>query len=218
MAKPSRDRIIEALLHRHKRTFAEELKIDLHKGTPSVLFQWLCASLLFSARISADLALRAARALNAQGWTTPRKMAGATWEERTKTLNQSGYARYDERTSRMLGDTAQLLLDEYGGDLRKLREAAEHDPAKERALLKRFKGIGDVGVDVFFREAQLVWDELFPFADRRALAAAKKLGLDDDAAKLAKRVAKRDFPRLVAALARVDVSGDHDAVLEHAAR
>jgi hypothetical protein len=70
MAGPSRKRIVEALLDRHGRSYAAELKIDLGKGTPSVLFRWLCASILLSARISSDLALRGARALADEGWTT----------------------------------------------------------------------------------------------------------------------------------------------------
>jgi hypothetical protein len=216
MAGPSRKRIIDALLERHGKTYAAELGIDLGKGTPSALFRWLCASILLSARISGDLALQAAGALSAKGWRTADKMAAATWEQRTRTLNQAGYARYDESTSRMLGDTAQMLLDRYGGDLRKLREAAERDPAQERKLLKQCKGLGDVGVSIFFREAQLAWDELYPFADERALRTAERLGLEGDAKALAKGVPKQEFPRLVAALIRVGLAKDVDAVLQHA--
>lgn len=48
--------------------------------------------------------------------------------------------KYQERTATMLGEMADRLLDEYGGDLRRLRDAADRDPAQERKLLKRFKG------------------------------------------------------------------------------
>jgi endonuclease III len=216
MTGPSRKRVIGALLERHGKTYAAELGIDLGKGTPSALFRWLCASILLSARISSDLAIHAARALSAEGWRTADQMAAATWEQRTRTLNQAGYARYDESTSRMLGDTAQMLLDQYGGDLRKLREAAERDASHERKLLKQCKGLGDVGVSIFFREVQLAWDELYPFADDRALRTAERLGLEGDAKALAKRLPKQEFPRLVAALIRVGLAKDVDAVLQHA--
>ena len=96
------------------------------------------------------------------------------------------------------------------------RAAAERDPQRERALLKECKGIGDVGADIFCREAQLVWDELFPFADRRALQAAGRLGLDDDAGRLARRVSRKDYPRLLAALVRTGLARDFDEVLEAA--
>ena len=216
MAKPSKQRIIEALLERHGQTYAAELGIDLERDTPSALYRWLCAATLLSARIGADIAMQAARALAEQGWTTAQKMADATWEQRTRALNQAGYARYDESTSRMLGDTAEMLLDKYRGDLRRLRDAAGRDPGRERALLKECKGIGEVGADIFCREAQVAWDELFPFADRRALEAAGRLGLEDDAARLARRVARKDYPRLLAALVRTALAKDYDELLRAA--
>ena len=61
MAAAAPHRIIEALLRRSGETYAQTLSIDLAGGTPTALFQWLCASLLFSACIRADAALRAAR-------------------------------------------------------------------------------------------------------------------------------------------------------------
>ena len=218
MVKPSRERIVKALLERHGHTYAAELGIDLARNTPSVLYRWLCAATLLSARISAGIAMQAARALAEQGWTTAQKMAATTWEQRTRTLNQAGYARYDESTSRMLGDTAAMLLDKYQGDLRRLRDAAARDPGRERILLKECKGIGDVGADIFCREAQVAWDELFPFADRRALEAAGRLGLEDDAERLARRVSRKDYPRLLAALVRTALARDFDGVLEAASR
>jgi hypothetical protein len=75
-----------------------------------------------------------------------------------------------------------------------------------------------VGVDIFFREVQGVWDELYPFADRRALAGAKRLRLGDDLKALARLVDRREFPRLAAALVRVDLVEDEKEVLEAARR
>ena len=88
---------------------------------------------------------------------------------------------------------------------------------RERALLQECKGLGEVGADIFCREAQIVWDELYPFADRRALEAARRLGLEDDPGLLAKRVPRKEFPRLVAALVRTGLAKDYDGVLEAAA-
>jgi hypothetical protein len=218
MSGISHKRIIDALLERHGRTYAAELGIHLAKGTPLVLFRWLCASILLGARIGANQAMQAARALADQGWTTAQKMAGSTWEQRTRTLNWAGYARYDESTSRMLGDTAGMLLERYGGDLRRLRKAAGREPAREHELLKQCKGLGDVGVSIFCREVQLAWDELYPFADEHALEAAGRLGLESDAQALAKRVSKQEFPRLVAALIRTSLAKDFEGVLEQASR
>ena len=211
-SRREQERIARVVLDAHGQTFAGELAIPVERNTPSPLFRLLCAALLFSARIRASAAADAARALADHGWTTPEKLAASTWEDRTRVLNAAGYARYDERTATMLGETAHLLLDEYAGDLRRLREAADRDPAAERRRLKAFKGIGDVGVDIFFREAQVAWDELFPFADRTTLKAAKRLGLPASAQGLADLVDTDDFPRLVAGLVRVHLAKAYDDV------
>jgi hypothetical protein len=210
---PSQRAIVKSLLDRHGQTFAAELGVDAAKNTPSPLFRLLCFALLTSTPISAELAMKGAQALAGQGWTTAKRMHDATWRARTDTLNAAGYARYDESTSRMLGGMAQTLLDEYGGDLRKLRKKAGEDPKRERHLLKEFKGLGDVGVDIFMREVQAGWDELYPFADKLALKASRKLELGDDADTLEKYVEKEAFPRLVAALVRTHLAKDYEGVL-----
>lgn len=203
MPRSDKQNIVKAILDRTPESLAGELGIDVVHNTPAPLFQWLIASLLFSARISADIAQRAAKALFAEGWRTPQKMAATSWKERVTILNRSGYARYDESTSRYIGTSTQLLIDTYNGDLRRLRDAANRDPETERQLIKQFKGIGDVGCDIFFREVQLVWDELYPFADRKALDAADKLGLGTDAGHVAGLVARADLPRLLTGLVRL---------------
>lgn len=209
------ERVVDRLLERYGTPFSEDLGLDLGRNTPSVLFRWLCAALLMSARISHEAALQAARALSDAGWTTAKHMADSTWDERVKVLNRSGYARYDESTARMLGDTVALLLDEYDGDLRKLREAAGRDPDAQRERLKAFKGIGDVGADIFFRELQTVWSEHFPFLDDKARDAARRMGLPDAAGDLAERVGRKRFPALAVALARAEVTGvTREALLE----
>lgn len=214
MARLSKREIARRALARYPQSHAQRLRIDVARNTPAPLYRWLIASLLFSARISAGQAHKAAQALFAEGWRTPNKMAATTWAERVAILNRSGYARYDESASRYIGETTALLLDKYGGDLRRLRAAAEQDPARERQLLKEFKGIGDVGADVFVREAQIPWDENYPFADRRALEAATKLGLGASAEDLARLVDRRaDLPRLLAALVFLDLAKETDELL-----
>jgi endonuclease III len=212
-------RTAQILLARYGQTFAEELGLALESNRSPALFCLLIAALLFSARIGHSVALESARILFRRGWTTPRKLAATTWNQRVQALDEGGYVRYDERTSTMLGETAQMLIELYGGDLRKLREQADSNPAIERKLLKQFKGVGDVGVNIFFREAQVVWPELFPFADEKVLACAKRLHLPADPELLRGLVrGRRDFARLVAALMRVQLDKKHNEILSESRR
>ena len=210
---------IATLLDRHGKTFASDAGIRLGRNTPAPLFQLLCLSLLISARIDADIAVAAARALFEAGWTTPDKMAGATWEQRTKVLNEAGYARYDESTSRYLASTAERLIEYHDGDLRRVRDEADGDSDELRARLTAFTGIGDVGADVFIREVQVIWQEYEPFIDARTLETAADLGLPTSAGDLRDSVDDTStFTRLVAALVRTGLAGDHDRILEEAER
>ena len=217
MALEREERIVEALLARHGRTYCEELGIDIAGNTPSALFRWLVATILFAARIGSANATEAAIALYRAGLVTSRKMAASRWEDRVEILTTHGYKRFDESAAEKLGAAAETLETEYGGDLRKLRRAAGNDPEEIRRRLDAFKGLGEVGVDIFCREAQLAWRELWPFADRKSLGVARRLGLPEDAAELAKLVPEEEFARLVAALVRTALHDDHEAILAKAA-
>lgn len=217
MPEPSHQQVVEVLLSRHGRTFASEAGIRLDRNTPAPLFRLLVMSLLVSARISAEIAIAATRALAAAGWTTPASMLDSTWDERTRVLNRAGYARYDESTARYLERTTTLLDERYDGDLRKLRDAADRDPVREHDLLTEFTGIGDVGAHVFLREAQVVWDELDPYVDDRTLEIATSLTLPSTATGLRRTVPDvGTFGRLVAAIVRVGLASDVDEVIAEA--
>ncbi|MBT2508373.1 endonuclease [Streptomyces sp. ISL-98] len=192
---------VEALLDEYGETYADEAGISL-RDTPQPLYQLLVLSHLLSARIRASVAVAAARALFDHGMRTPRKMADATWQQRVDALGEGGYRRYDERTATQLGDAAQLLLDEYGGDLRRLREEADGDLDELRTRLRRAPGMGPAGADIFLREAQAVWPEAAPYIDNKALQGAERLGLPKSPDKLAALADDRGPAVLAAALVR----------------
>lgn len=182
--------VVRALLDRQERTYPAQAGIRL-RNTPAPLYQTLVLAILLSARIRADTAVAAARALFDAGLRDPRSMADASWQERVDALGKGGYRRYDERTSTTLGKGAELLLERYNGDLRRLREEA--DPKK--ALLD-IPGIGPMGADIFLRDVQCIWPEFAPYIDRKALDGARRLGLPDSPEKLGGLVAGRELPRL----------------------
>ena len=207
-----RDALLDRLLRRHGRTFADEVGIDLARGGPDAQFQLCVTALLVSARISSSIAVAAARALFAAGFTSARRMCDASWQQRVDALGEGGYVRYDESTASYLGDTAALLLARYDGDLTGLREAAGHDPAREHELLQECKGIGRVGADVFLREAQAVWAEVRPFADSAATAPAGALGLPRTPKGLATAIGDDDLSVLTSALVRADLADEVGAL------
>lgn len=216
MTQPDKRAIVKAVLESNGQTYAQASGIRL-KDTPAPLFQLLNMALLLSARIAADNAVQAAQALVHAKLTTPRKMAEATWQQRVDVITWHGYKRYDERTSTMLGETAEMVMDRYGGDLRKLREEAERDVQQERESLQQFKGIGQVGADIFLREVQGLWREAYPYVDDRVRKVAQQLGLPSDPHELAKLVARKDFTRLVAGLVRVGLAKSQREIKQQAA-
>ncbi|MFI9583435.1 endonuclease [Streptomyces sp. NPDC052236] len=215
MARPDSRATVRTLLADHRRTYAQDAGIRL-KDTPQPLYQLLVLACLLSARIRATIAVAAARALFGAGMRSARSMADATWQLGVpppkvgggSTLGEGGYRRYDERTSTMLGEGAEQVIDAYGGDLRRLRKEADGDLDELRGLLRKVPGIGPAGADIFLREAQGVWPEVAPYFDQKTLDGAERLGLPRDPGKPADLVGKEELPALAAALVRAALDRD----------
>jgi endonuclease III len=198
----SRDRTVALLLERHGRTFADRAGIRL-ADKPSPLYRLLVLATLLSARITAEVAVAAARELGDAGYQSPRAMREASWQDRVDALGRGHYRRYDERTATMLDDSAAHCLDRWGGDLRRMHAEAGADTDALSRLLQEFKGIGPTGASIFLREVQGVWPDIAPYVDQRVSAGAGRVGLPTDAAALAALVPAKELPRLTAALVEV---------------
>jgi endonuclease III len=201
----SRKAVVAALLDRAGCTYAEEAGIRL-ADRPQPLYQLLVLATLLSARISADIAVAAARELFRAGYRSPKAMRAASWQDRVDALGRGHYRRYDERTATMLGNGAELLGQRWAGDLRKLHGEADGDQQRAAKLLTAFPGIGPAGADIFLREVQGVWPDLAPHLDKRVLAGASLVGLPAQVKALASLADDNDSrPRLAAALVRVSL-------------
>ncbi|MGW5123197.1 endonuclease [Streptomyces sp. NPDC004069] len=181
--------LVRALLDRQGSTYLAQAGVRL-RNTPAPLYQALVLAVLLSARIRADIAVAAARALFEAGLRSARSMAKASWQQRVDALGEGGYRRYDERTATILGKGAELLLERYDGDLRKLRE--EDDPKK---ALRDIPGLGPTGVDIYLRAVQGVWPEFAPYVDRKVQDGAERLGLPTSPEHLAHLVSTRELAR-----------------------
>lgn len=195
-----RSTVVSRLLDRHGLTYAEQAGIRL-RDKPSPLYRLLVLSLLLSARINARVAVAAAHELSLAGFRTARTMARASWQDRVDALGRGHYRRYDERTATMLGDGADLLLQRYGGDLRRLHhDATDVDDLAER--LRQFPGIGPTGAAIFCREVQGVWPDVAPYVDEKVVLGARALGLPTSRRAIGQLVDPADLPRLCAACVR----------------
>ncbi|MFD6950892.1 endonuclease [Nocardiopsis sp. TSRI0078] len=187
-------------------TLAAEAGIRM-ADKPAALWQLLVLVNLVSARISAGIAVAAARELNGAGGTTPDGMAALSWQDRVDALGRGHYVRYDESTATRLGECADRVRDEYAGDLRRLGERSGHRAGPVESGLREFPGIGPTGAAMFCREAQAVWPWLRPYADGLVLTGAERVGLPKDAGRLGELVGGGDMAPLAAGLARIARDG-----------
>ncbi|MEV0295784.1 endonuclease [Nocardia sp. NPDC050710] len=199
--------LVRALLEQAGTTYAEEADIAL-ADKPAPLFQLLMLAELLSTRISAGIAVAAARDLVGTGYRTPRRVADAEWQELVDVLDRAHYVRYDESAASRLGANAALVLDRYGGDLRKISGEADHDPHRAAQLLQQFQGIGPTGSAIFLREVQDVWPWIRPYFDERARRGATEVGLPDTPEALADLAPRNHTATLAAALVRVTLDKD----------
>jgi hypothetical protein len=196
--------VLDNLLQLASQTYAAEAGIRL-ADKPAPLYRLLVLSVLLSTRIKAGIAVTAIRELFQAGLRTPRKMAESRWQDRVDALGRAHYRRYDEQTATALGDGAQLLLDDYSGDVRMLRERANRKPAGIRRALTALPRIGPTGADILCREAQDLWTELRPYFDKKTLQGAEKLGLPTKPRDLAELATGTDLATVAAALVRADL-------------
>ena len=206
MNTPEPEEITRRLLDGAGTTYAEEAGIRLD-DKPMPLFELLVLCMLASKPIDSTVAMRAAREIFAEKLRTPDTVLEAERHTMIEAFGRAGYARYDESSATRLVDIATAVRDEYDGDLRGLAERSEQNVHAAVRLLEQFKGIGDTGADIFLREVQDVWTWVSPYFDRRAIEAAKHLGLPGNPNQLGK-LAGSDCTRLAAALVRVSLDDD----------
>ncbi|RYP37916.1 hypothetical protein DL767_002788 [Monosporascus sp. MG133] len=175
------------------------------KPTPDTILALLLNAMLSSTRISHALAAKTVATVIKAGYHKLGVLKKSTWEERTQVLTEGGYTHYREKTATMMGELAELIEDKYGGDLNSILKTAGEDRTKIRAELKRIKGLGDVGIDIFFDTAQHVWPCLAPFLDPRSAKTAEAVGIGSDVQQLWDAVSREpeQMCRLAAALTKI---------------
>ena len=203
MAKPQ---LVRRLLDVAGTTYADEARIKI-SDKPMPLFQLLVLCMLASKPIDASIAMAAARELFKAGLRTPKAVLASDRQTMIRAFGRAHYVRYDESSATRLTDMAERVRDDYSGDLRELVNGTGQDVAAVKRKLKKFKGIGDTGADIFLREVQDVWPWVRPYFDDRTTRTAKRLGLPAKPDKLG-ALAPRANARLAAALVRVSLDDE----------
>jgi endonuclease III len=198
--------LVQRLLKVAGITYAAEAGVRI-SDKPMPLFQLLVLCMLASKPIDAAIAMRAGHELFSDGLRTPKAVLDSDRRTMIEAFGRAHYARYDESSATRLTEIAQLVLDDYSGDLREIARRSDGDIDAAKRMLKKFKGIGDTGADIYLREVQDVWSWVRPYFDKRAVRAAKALGLPGDPKKLG-ALAPRANARLAAALVRASLNDD----------
>ncbi|KAI9376411.1 COPI associated protein-domain-containing protein [Aspergillus egyptiacus] len=149
-------------------------------GSADTILAMLMEAMLKSRPIQHDLTDRAIQKLIEVGYHDIEKLGNASWEERAMVLKDGGYNRYREQGSTNLGELVSLVNEKYDGDLNNLVKKADYDRRKTRELVKEVKGLGDLGVDLFFNNVQSVWPSIAPFIDSRSMQTARDAGFGTD--------------------------------------
>ena len=200
------EQAVRRLLKVAGTTYAAEAGVRI-SDKPMPLFQLLVLCMLASKPIDAAIAMHAGHELFSDGLRTPKAVLNSDRRTMIDAFGRAHYARYDESSATRLTEMAQRVLDEYSGDLRELARRSNADVDAAKRMLKKFKGIGDTGADIYLREVQDVWPWVRPYFDKRDVRAAKALGLPTDPAKLG-TLSPRANARLAAALVRASLDDD----------
>ena len=166
---------------RRSPLYSEELGLDLASLRERDLFLWFLASLLFGQRISETISRHTYESFVRHGLTTPQRILDAGWDYLVNpVMREGGYVRYDESKSRKLLRDCRTLIDEYGGRVARLHEAAR-DAADLEARLLAFYGVGPVTANIFLRELRPHWAKADPEPLPVVRAVAERLGINLDA-------------------------------------
>jgi hypothetical protein len=169
-------------------------------ASPDTVLAMVLDVIVKSRPISHNLAEKTINHLLEEGYHHIDVLATTTWEERTKVLREGGYNRYREQCATYLGSLSDIVANKYGrwrlylgpglygilkygildGDLNNLLHAAHGDREKVRTLMKEFKGVGDLGVELFLNNVQSIWPSIAPFLDSRSLQTAEEVGIGGD--------------------------------------
>jgi len=184
-------------------SYSKELNIVLKNGKPKEIFKWFLASLLFAKPIRDTVAMKTYKIFESAGVTSSKRILNVGWHGLVDLLDKGGYTRYDFSTADKLLEMAKNLEEKYGGNLVRLYKTCRNEDELREKLKDLAKGIGEITIDIFFRELRGIW-KVNPKYSEFSLIAAKNLGIKDPKKFWDRhRVKGRDFIDFETALLRL---------------
>ena len=178
---PRGDRIGEILKAHGERSPVFSALKDPQQSTPETVLAHLLNALISSARMSHSIATNTLEQTLSAGYHNLETLEKSSWEERTELLTKGGYTRYREKTATAMGDMANHLREKYDGDASRVVEVEESDAAKTTVAkrAKEFKGIGQLGAEIFLETIQAAAPYIAPTLSNRNLETVEKMDLGD---------------------------------------
>jgi hypothetical protein len=143
-------------------------------------FEELLCAVILSRPISHRLGLRTIRTvLNAPYSFRNAVTIKTAGPKRVLRALEVARTQHKDKTAEEIALLADAVSNnDWHNDLSRLRSQCKNAVESEREVLRRsIKGLGKIGLDIFYRRVQWQWDETFPFIDARTQAVLKKLGL-----------------------------------------
>src|SRR6201996_4410248 len=131
-----RKQVVQRLLKLAGPTYAAEAGVTI-SDKPMPLFQLLVLCMLASKQIDAAIAMRAGHELFSDGLRTPKAELDSERRTMIDALGRAHYVRYDESSASRLTEIAQLVVDEYSGDLREIARRSDDDIAAAKRSEER---------------------------------------------------------------------------------
>ncbi|KAF9871088.1 hypothetical protein CkaCkLH20_11505 [Colletotrichum karsti] len=212
----------------------EQIPLLTYPDSSLTPFQNLTAALLLSKPISHRLGLRTINTLLNPpfGLRTLKDLDEAGFEGRRKVVWEAR-TQHKEKTAAQLGDLVQSVRDICGveededveemeglrAQIKDLKTPEEAQKKVEKILTDGVKGIGPTGAGIFLRRVQERWEDVFPYADKRALEVAvqfKILEEGDGAEELAEKVDgdRAKFVRLLDVLVGIQLEKKTEEALK----